>query len=105
MVLAYHVPKLLQIDYWQLGLFYYLSCIGLFVTYGAAVFQSGDYLLKEDIVGRANPYVQQGRHPAYACEDTGNCATVHAGLASADYCASPDHLFQYDSTFRYFSGT
>ena len=103
--LSYRTTKMIKVDYWQLGLLYWLLCLLVVLSYGFGIFNSGEYLLTVPIVGRVNPYVQQSSHPAFTCLDNGDCATVHNNLVNdAAYCAAADHYYYFDRDFKYYSG-
>jgi len=93
-VLCYRTTKMLKIDYWQLGALYYIISIMILIFYGYGLFQSGEFLLKEPVEGRANPYASKSSYPV---------AAAYAGSSGPGVFPYCDKSFSYvfDADFDY----
>ena len=100
-LLYYTTPKRVKIKYWQLGAVHLALSGLLFAFYLQGIINSGDYLLREQVIGTASPFASASTHPSVSCEAAGNCATTLAQLSNRPYCQSLSHNFIYSEEFAY----
>jgi len=94
-LLCYRTTKMLKVDYWQLGALYYAISIMILVFYGYGVFSAGDFLLKEPIEGRANPFASKASYPVAAA------MAGSSGASAFPYCVNNYLPYTYSADFDY----
>lgn len=82
----YKSNKQIKVDYWQMGLLYYIISASILIWQAYTVYGSGDYLLKEPIIGSTNPFAKDSTY------DYGKAARKKTEF---DYCkgASASSLY------------
>ena len=97
----YKTTKRIKIRYWQAGLAYYALSFFLALFYAQAIFNNGEYLVREPVVARTNAFAATSSHPSRTCGSASDCLTVRNALMAAPYCSSESYRFIYSDDFRY----
>ena len=82
----YTTPKRIKIRYWQLGVTHYILSIIMASLLLYQLLDSGDYLRREPVQGRANPFAT---------------AKMHTPGTDRPYCSSVKNRFIWSDVFAY----